>query len=371
MLFKKNHQSKERYQKILMVNPFAIGDILSSTALIKALRKGFPSSFIGYMCNRRVASIVENHSKIDEVFVFEKEEYKKLWKISRLKCIYNFFRFLRMIQRKKFDCVIDLSLGDRYSFFFKLLRIPKRVGFNYKGRGRFQTHKVDLLGFDEKHVVRYYFDLLKHIGIEGEPPALEVDLRKEDVLWAEAFLSRHNIAQTDLLIAIDPAGGESFGPQAHMKRWPLESFAALSDQLIEILNAKILILVGPKEKEVVEAIKSLMKHNPIDASESSIMQMAALIKRSDLLICNDTGPMRFANAFEKKVIALFGPTDENVYGCYPSYKGSRVLRKDGFACRPCYKRFRLPECLHDKRCLTEITVDEVFAQAKALLENKL
>ncbi|MCF7917140.1 MAG: glycosyltransferase family 9 protein [Candidatus Omnitrophica bacterium] len=356
-------------KKILLVNPFAIGDILSSTSLIEELRRKFPHCFIGYMCNRRVASIVESNPKIDEVFIFEKNEYKKRWRVSRIKCIWSFLKFLRLIQKKKFNLVIDLSLGDRYSFFFKLLGIPKRVGFNYKGRGRFQTHKLDIPGFEEKHVVEYYFELLKFIGIDGKPPPLKAYLKEDDIKWAEEFLKDNNVTDNDLLIGIDPAGGESFGPQADIKRWPIEYFAALSDQFISQLNAKIIILVGPKEKEVVDKIRSLMQYTPIDASQSSIMQMAALMKKSSLIICNDTGPMRFANAFEKKVVALFGPTDDKVYGCYPSHERNRVLKKENLSCRPCYKKFRIPKCEYNKRCLTEITVDEVFEAGKNLLSG--
>lgn len=357
----------KKNKKTLLVNPFAIGDILSSTSLVEELRNKFPHCFIGYMCNRRVESIVESNPKIDKVFVFEKNEYKKLWQVSRIKCIWGFLKFLRLVQKQKFDLVIDLSLGDRYSFFFKLLGISKRVGFNYKGRGRFQTHKLDIPGFEEKHVVEYYFELLKFIGIDGKPPALKAYLKEDDTRWAEEFLKNNNVKDSDLLISIDPAGGESFGPQADVKRWPIEYFAALSDRLISQLSAKIIILVGPKEKEVIDKIRSLMQYTPIDASQSSIMQMAALMKKSSLIICNDTGPMRFANAFEKKVIALFGPTDDKVYGCYPPHARDRIFKKENLDCQPCYKKFRLPECPYSKRCLTEITVDEVFDAVKDLL----
>ena len=59
----------EDYKRILIVNPFAIGDILSSTPIIEALANKFPNSFVGYMCNSRVQSILANDPRINEIFV--------------------------------------------------------------------------------------------------------------------------------------------------------------------------------------------------------------------------------------------------------------------------------------------------------------
>jgi len=359
----------KKYKRILIVNPFAIGDIISSTAVIDALRKKFPDSFIGYICNSRVQSILANDPRINEIFVFEISQHRKLWKTSKIKCIMQFIKFLTRIRKNRFEVSIDISLGDRYSFFLKLLGVPKRIGFNYKRRGRFQTDKVDILGFDDKHVVKYYFDLLKPIGIDGQPPDLKVFLGDEDKGWAQSFLKSHNINDEDVLVGIDPAGGESFGPWADIKRWPVECFAQVSDRLINEFGVKVVILAGPKEKDVVEKLSSLMKGKPIDASESSLMQMAALIERCNLLICNDTGPMRFGDAFKNKVLALFGPTDSKVYGCFPYRDNVRVLKADNLDCGPCYKRFKLPECTHKKKCLSSISIDDVFMAAKSLIEN--
>ena len=96
-------------------------------------------------------------------------------------------------------------------------------------------------------------------------------------------------------------------------------------------------------------------------------ETVALVEKCFLFIGNDTGPLRFADALNKKIVALLGPVDENVYGPFPSGQARTIVIKKDIACRPCYKKFRLPPCLHDKECLKSITVKEVLAAVRNLL----
>jgi ADP-heptose:LPS heptosyltransferase len=88
-----------------------------------------------------------------------------------------------------------------------------------------------------------------------------------------------------------------------------------------------------------------------------------------LFVSNDTGPLRFADALKKKIVALYGPIDEKVYGPYLFGENRVVILKKDLPCRPCYRKFRLTKCLHDRKCLKEITVDEVFTMAKNFIKD--
>jgi ADP-heptose:LPS heptosyltransferase len=95
-------------------------------------------------------------------------------------------------------------------------------------------------------------------------------------------------------------------------------------------------------------------------------ELAAAIKRLKLLICNDGGPMHMAVALGVSTVSVFGPVDEKEYGPYPPDKRHIVVGKD-LSCRPCYKNFRFPGCSNERRCLEDITVDEVYRKVKELL----
>ena len=73
-----------------------------------------------------------------------------------------------------------------------------------------------------------------------------------------------------------------------------------------------------------------------------------------------------AVALGVKTVSMFGPVDEKVYGPYPSNEKHAVIKKD-LPCRPCYKAFKFTGCSNNRKCLKDITVDEVYGQVKGLL----
>ena len=74
-------------KKILIVNPFGIGDVLFSVPLLKAIKKKYPSSVITYVCNKRTEGILKNNPNISNMYVFEKDDYRAIWKESKIKCL--------------------------------------------------------------------------------------------------------------------------------------------------------------------------------------------------------------------------------------------------------------------------------------------
>lgn len=353
-------------KRILIINPFGIGDVLFTTPSIKSLKENFPESYIGYLCNKRTEPILRTNPDLNEIFVFEKDDYRQLWRESKIKCISRFISFLKRIKVKNFDLSFDLSLGRHYNFFLWLIGIPQRVGFNYKNRGRFLTKKIDIDGYQDKHVVEYYLDLLRFLGLEPKDNRLELFLSQDDTIWAEQFLKDQGISNTDLLIGIIPGGGASWGKDAPIKHWSGEKFAKVADKFIERYSTKIIILGDSTESQICEFVSNSMHHHPVAVScNTTLRQFASLIGRCKLVITNDGGPLHIATALGTKTISIFGPVDDKVYGPYPPSVNHIVLKKD-LPCRPCYRRFKMPKC--DRRdCLESITPEEVLGATEKLL----
>ena len=100
--------------RILIVNPFGIGDVLFTTPLVRAVRNAFPNSVIGYLCNRRTEPILTTNPHVNEVFVYEKDELQREWRRSRRHGLRYLTSLLVRIRQARFDWVLDLSLGERY-----------------------------------------------------------------------------------------------------------------------------------------------------------------------------------------------------------------------------------------------------------------
>ncbi len=361
----------EKIKRILIVNPFGIGDVLFTTPLIRNLRHYFPKNYIAFLCNKRTQYILENNPYIDEVFVLEKDEFRDLWKKSKIKFVKDFLLFLRNLKKRNFDLCIDLSLNSQYGFFFKMLKIPYRVGFNFKNRGRFLTHPISINGYENKHVVEFYLDVMRNLGLEPLDYHLESFLKDEDKEWAENFAKSANF-EDKIIIGICPGGGESWGKNRFMKYWAPEKFSELIDRITSEFKESMIILFSSKSerKQILQILNLVNKEKVIDLSgRTSIGEFFSLMSKLNLLITNDAGPLHVAVALNVPTVSIFGPVDEKTYGPYSCHSVPHLVIKKDFPCRPCYRRFKVSLCEYNKKCLNSIEVEEVFEAVKKIIKR--
>jgi lipopolysaccharide heptosyltransferase II len=356
-------------ERILIVNPFGIGDVLFTTPLVRALRRAFPESRIGYLCNRRTERILLTNPHLDELFIYEKDEVVRLWKSSWRQGLRHVLGLLRQLRRARFDIVVDLSLGERYSLVMKLAGVPRRVGFDYHRRGRFLTERLPIDGYHDAHVVHYYRRLLRFLGITLVDDALELHLSDADEAWAEQWVRRQRFDDGAPLIGIVPAGGVSWGVDAPFRRWSLEGFAAVGDALSEAHGARIILFGEAVDAPLCKTVAERMRYPVVDLSgQTTLGQFVSLLGRLRLVICNDGGPLHLAVSQRVRTVSIFGPVDPVVYGPYPNDRSHHVVCREGLPCRPCYHRFKLPPCPYERACLTTVEPGEVIGACAALLE---
>jgi lipopolysaccharide heptosyltransferase II len=146
------------------------------------------------------------------------------------------------------------------------------------------------------------------------------------------------------------------------KNWPAEYIARLCD-LLAADNIRVVLTGQPKDKPLVKQVMDLTKSKPANlVGKTSILQLAALIKRCRVYLTPDSAPMHLAAAMGVPFIAFFGPTDAVRH--LPPAKRSTVLKRD-LSCAPCYGT----TCkIGTHACMREITPEEVFAKVKELME---
>jgi len=356
-------------RRILIANPFGVGDVLFTTPVVRALREHFPDVTLGYLCNRRTEEMMRANSCLDAVFVFEKDEYRKLWRRSKGKCLQQFFALLKEIRRHRFDTLVDFSLNWHYGFWGTLLGIRRRIGFNFRGRGRFLTRRQDLSGFEEKHVVEYHLELLKLLEIAVPPaPQMEFPIIEEDRRWARVFLDSHKIPGEKTLLAMAPGGGTTWGRSASYKHWPKGHYIRLANLLLGEREGTILLFGDEGEVPLCEEIaKGISGKSVVAAGRTTLRQLRSLLEKCALLICNDGGILHVGVASGIPTLSFYGPVDPVVYGPYPSHERHCVLTTP-LCCRPCYRRFKYPFC-ERQVCLEWIAPERAFEEACRLLER--
>jgi len=360
------------YKKILIINPFGIGDVLFTTPLIHTLKDAFPEAKIDYLCNRRSAPILEGNPYINSIFIYERDEFEAMRQRSFFAWLKSINAFLKQLREEHFDLSLDFSLNAQYGFFSLFAGIKERAGYDYKKRQRFLTKRIELLGFSEKHIVDYYLGLLGFLdlNIDSKYRHLELYLEKEDTRKADEILSKEDISENDLLVAAITGAGRSWGRDAYLKHWPPEKFAKLADKIVENYQAKIIIMGDFSEEEITRKILDKMRYPAVNlCGKTNLRELAALINKMSLVVTNDGGPLHMAVALDKKTLSFFGPVDPKVYGPYPADRSQHIVLRKNLECSPCYRNFRLTPCMLNRQCLETITVEEALEAVDGLLKG--
>lgn len=355
----------EKFSKILIVNPYGIGDVLFTTPLIRQVKRNVPDCFLGCLLGSRTGEVLRTNPYVDEIFSFDKGKFDNSSAAVKIKM---FFSLVSDLKKRRFDLLIDISNAPEYALWAKFfLGIKTRVGFNYRNRGRFLTQRLELKGYSDKHIIEYYLDLLRPLGFDtGNNREIDLPLSGEDKLFADEFLENNGVEKQDKLFCVVPGGGRSWGEDAVFKRWPEENFAQVCNKVYEKWKLRTLILGDNEENNLCAKLAALINHKCINAcGKAKLRETAALMARSEIVLANDGGPLHLAVSQGVRTVSVFGPVDEKVYGPYPHDNRNRVLTAS-IDCRPCYRNFKFTRCRH-RNCLKNVYPRDVLEGVKAYL----
>ncbi len=336
-------------QRILIIKPSAIGDVVHGLVVLAALRRRFPAAEIGWLVTPACAGIVEGHPMLDEVIRFDRRRYGRAWKNPAE--VWRMHRFFKELRRRRFDWVVDLQGLFRSGYIAWRSGAPVRVGFaNAREMGwMFYTHRVEL-PTGEMHAVDRYSAVATAMGCDGGEPSFPMAITEADRAAARTLAG--GMGRYAVLLP---------GTNWATKRWPAERFGELVRPLGERFGLSCVLAGSPDERELCERALSAAAPAagiapPINlAGATTLARLAALIESADLVIANDSGPMHMAVALGRPLVTLFGPTNPNRTG--PHRRPETVVRLD-VPCGPCYRR----TCSHQS-CLRWLGIEPVLAVA--------
>jgi len=344
---------KGEFQRILIVRTDRIGDVLLSTPVIKALRGAYPNAYIAMMVSPYAKDIVDSNLYLDEVIIYDKDSQHKKWRRS--------IKFALSLKKKKFDLAIVLHPTNRVHLVTFFAGIPKRVGYDRKMGFLLTDRRKHSKQLGEKQELEYSLDLVRYLGIEPKDKTLFMPIRPESEKWADELFKIEGIKRTDKLLAIHP------GASCPSKIWPSERFAETADRLTEKYSFKVLVIAGPKDMHAAQEVLKNMRHPALNlAGKISVSQLASVLKRCQLFVSNDSGPVHIASAVGTPVISIFG---RNQKGLSPLRWGpvgerDKILHKE-VGCIECLAH----NCIKDFACLKAITIDDVVVAADEILKS--
>ncbi len=338
-------------KNILLVRTDRIGDVVLSLPMLPLLRRRFPGAKISVMVRQYTRELVEHHSCVDEVLVYEHEDsLASLWSI------------LKIIRSKRFDAAIIPYPRFRPTLILFLAGIRLRVGSGYRWYSflfnrRVFEHRKDA----RRHEVAYNINLLGALGITpNEEPRFEFMIPPPAQEVADSWLARNGIVASEGFAILHPGSGGS------ARDWPAEKFSALANRIRVDLSLKIVVTGGKGEEGLVgEVVRGIDGSSYPAVGEFSLMELGALVRRAKLFVSNSTGPMHIAAVVGTPVVAFFPP----ILQCSPVRWGpytkkKRLLVANNVTCPLC----KGSPC-RSNVCMDQISVAAAFTAAKEVLHE--
>lgn len=342
---------KEGIHRIVVRGPNWLGDAVMCEPALSQVRTVFPEAEITLLVKPAIADLLAQHPAVNRTLVFDDR--------GRHAGLTGKWTLAGVLRRHRFDLAILFQNAFEAALISFLAGIPRRFGYATDGRSLFLTDPVSVPPRNgQKHQVEYYWDLLKPLGGHGPAPAPRLFVTPEESAAITKRLADAGIGASDPVIGVNP--GSTYG---HAKRWLPERYAEVVNRVLKERQAQtgakigIVILGAKGEEQLGHAIaKEIKARTVVCSGQTTVRELMALVKRCQLFLTNDTGPMHVAAAFKVPLVAVFGPTD---WQTTSPYGVEAKLVRHPVSCAPCLLR----ECPIDHRCMTGVTVDQVYGAA--------
>ncbi len=338
--------------KILVRCTNWIGDAVMSVPALRELRRIFPDSHITLHTRSWADGLFRDADFIDELVTFDKHRWA-------IKDVYDNSQFLK---DDGFELAILLPNSFEAAITSFLSRIPRRIGYNKDVRGLLLTDPIAVPEWkNRRHEVFYYLNLIGEVErrVLGREtvgtylPNTAINVSDERKTAARDLLKAAGVDISKKIVALGVGSTNS-----RAKRWPAERYAQLADKLADDLDANVILVGSPDEADIAAKVVELSSKPLINLSgKTDLGEAVAVLSVSDLLISNDMGLAHVAPAVGTNTITIFGPTNPET--TRPFTQNAEIIRR-AVECSPCMLR----DCPIDHRCMTQISVEDVFETAK-------
>jgi heptosyltransferase-2 len=259
-------------------------------------------------------------------------------------------RAIVALRARQFDWAFSGRMDVRDNFFLWLSNARRRIGYGLGGGGLFLTDRVSP-DLSRPHRADIWVHLLGTSTEQFDVSQNGFQLADSELASARSFLAARGIPANASLIGIHP------GARIPTRRWGDDRFAEVARHLHSATGAHILWFSEPGDTTQRPALERL------HAVKADFRLFLAILSHCQLLVCNDSGPMHFANLLSVPVVAIFGPQNPNWFG--PRGQHDQIVIRPEMWCRPCFDY-----CIYDQPyCLRAITAGEVMSSVRKVLQH--
>ena len=359
------------FERILLIKPSSVGDVIHTVPVLAKLRTRYPAARIDWVLRPAIAELIVHHPDVSHVV--------RLGRRDGGSAAGDLIRLLWTIRRTRYDLVIDLQGLLLSAALGVASGAPVRIGFDRprtarggaaarlprsayrrgwtgarEGSWLAYTHRIAVPTLDV-HAVDRYLWLRPLLGLDDGPADFRIPLPAAADAHLNALVRQHGLANAPLAVLAPATTWET-------KQWQASGFAEVARHLTHTGHA--VVLAGSAEEQA--RCRAVAENCPgvTDLSgQTTLTELAALLRRAAICVTNDSGAMHLAVALGTPVVSVFGPTDPLWIGPYGN--DQQVVRAN-LPCAPCYLR-TLRRCTHSHACMTEVTPAMVVERVEKTL----
>lgn len=335
-------------RRIALIKPSALGDIVQALPVLAALRDRFPRAHIAWIINQSYAPLLEGHPLLDEILSFDRGAWKKGWLTGLTATLASF----RQLRNRHFDLAIDLQGLLRSGLLTWASAAPVRIGLASAREGArwFYTHQVTDQR-ETEHAVDRYWRVAEALGLGHLSKRFPLPENDSANAWTRSVLK--DMPRPWIALSV--------GSRWLTKRWPPEHFRELLQRAAPFGGSAF--FVGAKEEAPLadRAAQGLSLPVRNFAGRTTLPQLTALLRRADVMLSNDTGPLHLAVALGTPIVAPYTCTQVRRNG--PFGQESRAVETT-VSCAGSYIR----QC--DRLdCMRELTPDRLWPVLHEILSR--
>jgi heptosyltransferase-3 len=294
-------------KRVLLVQLRQLGDILLTTPVIREIKNHWPDAELTFLSGPLGRLVLKDNPLLSRHLVLEEGS------------LIEDLRLLRVLQKAKFDSVIDFMGNPRSAIVTMLTNARQSIGFN-SSRRLFYNEVVTRDSGDD-YIVAEKFRMLKPLGLA---PSQDYRLMFE---WGEAhshqvlqFLGRLEGPAKKRRVVLSPTH------KRIARRWDEASWVHLSDWLTSKMDSQVIWVWGPGEEDEVKRLQSKTRFKSSVAPKTNLQELAALVAQCDYFVSGSNGPSHFAVAVNTPSLQLHGPTDSPSWS--PKSHRHRVIQSE-------------------------------------------
>jgi heptosyltransferase-3 len=342
-------------KKLLLIKLAYIGDTVSLLPVVENLMEKAPYHTVDVMVNGGSEELLVHHPGIRKVWGYDRRRAKR----SVLSSLAYHARIISRLRVERYDMVIDYTYGDRSSFLSFMTGARQRITYqstNTLSR-LLMSHFIPLEPL-KYHIVDCQLESLKPLGIHDFDRKMTMHLPQALLSEMDQRLHDSGIEPGRTRVVIHP------GARKRLREWRPERFGEIGRRLKELYRAAIILIGGTGDEASVENAERAMGFKAeFRSTELSLLELAAILRRSHLFLGNDSGPGHIAAAVHCPTVTLFGSTYPHLWR--PLNSEGEVVFKN-VPCCGC----RQETCIRpEANCMDLIEVEEVWEKVAKILKQ--